>query len=106
MNDVLRLSMNIARGESGTCNGDSGGPIFYEDPELGLVQVSLVSGGDAVCRATNTGRVHSRTALDFIGVGTVQGDVSAVVCMCRQPLRLVSRGRSRTSEDQEAPVSS
>jgi hypothetical protein len=55
VNDVLRLSMNIAKGESGTCNGDSGGPIFYEDPTLGEVQVSLVSGGDAPCRATNTG---------------------------------------------------
>ncbi len=55
VNDVLRLSMNIAKGENGTCNGDSGGPIFYEDPTLGRVQVSLVSGGDAPCRATNTG---------------------------------------------------
>src|SRR6266511_287111 len=52
MYDVLRLSMNIAKGEDGTCNGDSGGPIFYVDQTLGRVQVSLVSGGDAVCRAT------------------------------------------------------
>lgn len=79
VNDVLRLSMNIAEGESGTCNGDSGGPIFYDDPALGRVQVSLVSGGDAVCRATNTGPGFSREeALDFIGCGTVEGDVSAV----------------------------
>ena len=28
INDVLRLSMNIAKGEEGTHNGDSGGPIF------------------------------------------------------------------------------
>ena len=42
INDVLRLSMNIAKGENGTCNGDSGGPIFYRDPSLGRVQVSLV----------------------------------------------------------------
>jgi hypothetical protein len=79
VNDVLRLSMNIAKGESGTCNGDSGGPIFYEDPTLGSVQVSLVSGGDAPCRATNTGPGFSRQeALDFIACGTVEGDVSAV----------------------------
>ena len=79
VNDVLRLSMNIAQGESGTCNGDSGGPIFYEDPALGRVQVSLVSGGDAVCRATNTGPGFSHeVALDFIACGTVAGDVSAV----------------------------
>ncbi len=78
-NDVLRLSMNIAKGEPGTCNGDSGGPIFYEDPSLGRVQVSVVSGGDAPCRATNTGPGFSRQeAFDFIACATVEGDVSAV----------------------------
>ena len=79
-NDVLRLSMNIAKGENGTCNGDSGGPIFYQDPMLGRVQVSLVSGGDAVCRATNTGPGFSRQeALDFLACGTVNGTVNEVV---------------------------
>jgi hypothetical protein len=80
VNDVLRLSMNIAKGENGTCNGDSGGPIFYEDPTLGRVQVSLVSGGDAPCRATNTGPGFStQQAHDFIACGTVEGAVSAVM---------------------------
>jgi hypothetical protein len=79
VNDVLRLSMNIAKGENGTCNGDSGGPIFYEDPTLGRVQVSLVSGGDFPCRATNTGPGFSlQLGLDFMACGTVVGDVSAV----------------------------
>jgi hypothetical protein len=79
VNDVLRLSQNIATGNNGTCNGDSGGPIFYQDAELGRVQVSLVSGGDAPCRATNTGPGFSRQeALDFIACGKVEGDVSAV----------------------------
>jgi Trypsin len=79
VNDVLRLSMNIARGESGTCNGDSGGPIFYADPTLGRVQVSLVSGGDFPCRATNTGPGFStQQGLDFIACGKVTGSLSAV----------------------------
>ena len=79
INDVLRLSMNIAKGEPGTCNGDSGGPIFYEDPSLGRVQVSLVSGGDAPCRATNTGPGFSRQeAFDFIACASVVGGASAV----------------------------
>jgi secreted trypsin-like serine protease len=79
VNDVLRLSMNIAKGEPGTCNGDSGGPIFYEDPSLGRVQVSVVSGGDAPCRATNTGPGFSRPeAFAFIGCASVQGGASAV----------------------------
>jgi hypothetical protein len=80
VNDVLRLSMNIAKDESGTCNGDSGGPIFYQDPTLGTVQVSLVSGGDFPCRATNTGPGFSQPeALNFIRCGMVEGDVSAVI---------------------------
>jgi hypothetical protein len=79
VNDVLRLSMNIAKGENGTCNGDSGGPIFYQDPTLGRVQVSLVSGGDAPCRATSTGPGFSRQeALDFVRCGAVEGDVDTV----------------------------
>jgi secreted trypsin-like serine protease len=79
VNDVLRLSMNIAKGEDGTCNGDSGGPIFYEDQSLGRVQVSLVSGGDAPCRATNTGPGFSRQeAFDFVACARVEGDASSV----------------------------
>lgn len=79
VNDVLRLSMNIAKGEDGTCNGDSGGPIFYNDQTLGRVQVSLVSGGDAPCRATSTGPGFSRQeAFDFLACGRVAGDISAV----------------------------
>ena len=79
VNDVLRLSMNIAKGEQGTCNGDSGGPIFYQDRTLGRVQVSLVSGGDAPCRATNTGPGFSRQeAFDFLSCAKVAGGVGAV----------------------------
>ena len=79
VNDVLRLSMNIAKGENGTCNGDSGGPIFFEDAQLGRVQVSLVSGGDAPCRATNTGPAFSLPeAHAFVACGTVAGDATDV----------------------------
>lgn len=81
VNDILRLSQNIAKGENGTCSGDSGGPIFYYDEYLHLLyQVSLVSGGDAPCRAISTGPGFSRQeAFDFIRCGTeVVGDVIAV----------------------------
>lgn len=79
INDVLRLSMNIAKGENGTCNGDSGGPIFFEDADRGRVQVSLVSGGDAPCRATNTGPAFSLAeAFEFVGCATQPGDANAV----------------------------
>jgi len=80
VNDVLRLSQNIATGGNGTCNGDSGGPIFYQDEQLGRVQVSLVSGGDNPCRATNTGPGFSRQeAFDFIECGRAPGVPTAVM---------------------------
>jgi hypothetical protein len=78
--DVLRLGQNIALGENGTCTGDSGGPIFYEDGSLGRLQVSLVTGGDNVCRATSAGPAFSRQeAFDFLSCATIPGGASAVI---------------------------
>jgi len=78
-NDILRLSMNANKNEGFTCNGDSGGPIFYQDSNLGLVQVSIVSGGDMPCRATNTGPGFGKqVAFDFLSCGRIAGDASDV----------------------------
>jgi hypothetical protein len=78
-NDTLRLSMNANRDEGFTCNGDSGGPIFYRDSTLGLVQVSVVSGGDRPCRATNTGPGFGKqVAFDFLACGQIVGNSSDV----------------------------
>ena len=78
-NDTLRLSMNANRDEGFTCNGDSGGPIFYRDSTRGLVQVSVVSGGDMPCRATNTGPGFGKQeAFDFLACGQIVGNASDV----------------------------
>ncbi|MFZ0012993.1 MAG: trypsin-like serine protease [Acidimicrobiia bacterium] len=46
----LRISMNPARGDGGTCYGDSGGPNFVGSTDvIGATTIT----GDAVCRATN-----------------------------------------------------
>lgn len=48
----LRLSMNPATGDGGTCFGDSGGPNFLTvNGTRTLVAITIT--GDAVCRATN-----------------------------------------------------
>ena len=48
----LRLSMNPATGDGGTCFGDSGGPNFLNvSGTRTLVAITIT--GDAVCRATN-----------------------------------------------------
>lgn len=38
-----------------SCNGDSGGPLVTDDPDLGLVQIGLVSYGPADCGYTQGG---------------------------------------------------
>ncbi|MGH2750089.1 MAG: S1 family peptidase [Actinomycetota bacterium] len=63
----LRLSMNEATGDGGTCFGDSGGPHFLGGEESNLV-VSITVTGDAVCKATDdTYRVDTQSARDFLG---------------------------------------
>jgi secreted trypsin-like serine protease len=60
----LRISMNPATGNGGTCYGDSGGPNF-----LGTTQIiaAITITGDAVCRATNvTYRLDTESARTFL----------------------------------------
>jgi secreted trypsin-like serine protease len=46
----LRISMNPATGNGGTCYGDSGGPNFLDDSDI-VAAITIT--GDAICRATN-----------------------------------------------------
>jgi hypothetical protein len=62
----LRLSQNPARGNGGTCFGDSGGPNFLEvDGRQTIVSISIT--GDAVCRSTNVAyRLDTISAQSFL----------------------------------------
>jgi V8-like Glu-specific endopeptidase len=61
----LRISMNAATGNGGTCYGDSGGPNFLGSTDV-VAGVTIT--GDAVCRSTNvvyrTDTVSARAFLD------------------------------------------
>jgi hypothetical protein len=60
----LRISMNPATGNGGTCYGDSGGPNFLGDS--GIVAAITIT-GDTVCRATNVDyRLDTASARDFL----------------------------------------
>jgi hypothetical protein len=65
---LLRISMNEAKGDGGTCYGDSGGPNFlgagaHETRILAAITVT----GDKVCRATNVAlRLDTRSARSFL----------------------------------------
>ncbi|MEO6714428.1 MAG: trypsin-like serine protease [Mycobacteriales bacterium] len=61
----LRISMNPATGNGGTCYGDSGGPNF-----LGTTNIvaAITITGDTVCRATNVVyRLDTVSARAFLG---------------------------------------
>jgi secreted trypsin-like serine protease len=65
----LRLSMNPALEDGGTCYGDSGGPNFLGagGSETKMI-VGVTSTGDTPCRATNvTYRVDTPSARAFLG---------------------------------------
>jgi secreted trypsin-like serine protease len=62
----LRLSQNPARGDSGACYGDSGGPNFLSVSGQQLL-VAVTITGDEVCRATNVAyRLDTPSARGFL----------------------------------------
>lgn len=65
----LRISQNPAKGDGGTCYGDSGGPNFLGsgDTETDIVASTTIT-GDMFCRSTNvTYRLDTPSARDFLG---------------------------------------
>jgi V8-like Glu-specific endopeptidase len=61
----LRISMNPATGNGGTCYGDSGGPNFLGTTNI-IAAITIT--GDAVCRSTNVDyRLDTASARDFLG---------------------------------------
>jgi hypothetical protein len=65
----LRISMNPARGDGGTCYGDSGGPNFLGAgaTETDILAATTIT-GDFMCRATNVAyRLDTASARSFLG---------------------------------------
>jgi hypothetical protein len=63
----LRMSQNQARGDGGTCGGDSGGPAFWTEEDGTEVLVGITSWGDAYCISTGFNyRVDIPDTLGFI----------------------------------------
>lgn len=61
----LRISMNPATGDGGTCYGDSGGPNFLGSSDV-IAGTTIT--GDTVCRATNVDyRLDTASARQFLG---------------------------------------
>lgn len=63
----LRVSQNQAIDNGGTCFGDSGGPIFWTEPDGTETLVGVTSWGDAACVSSGFYyRVDIADTLDFI----------------------------------------
>src|SRR5512135_386504 len=61
----LRISMNPATGNGGTCYGDSGGPNFLGTTDI--IAATTIT-GDAICRSTNVDyRLDTPSARAFLG---------------------------------------
>jgi V8-like Glu-specific endopeptidase len=60
----LRVSMNPAIGNGGTCYGDSGGPNYLGTSDV-IAAITIT--GDAICRSTNVDyRLDTQSARDFL----------------------------------------
>jgi len=85
----LRISMNPALGDGGTCYGDSGGPNFLG---AGANETNIVAGrtitGDFMCRATN---------VDYrMDTASARGHSSGSTSRCRNlPIPNALRGGAR-----------
>jgi hypothetical protein len=80
--NLLLGSQNPARGDEGTCGGDSGGPLFHNDNET-EIQIGITSSGDAVCRATSIiARTDSARAVDFLGCVMSVGASTPEILSC------------------------
>jgi len=65
--NLMMGSQNPARDYTGTCGGDSGGPLFYDDDGVEL-QVAITSSGDSICRGSAImARTDTRQARAFLG---------------------------------------
>jgi V8-like Glu-specific endopeptidase len=63
----LHLSQKAVFDESGSCFGDSGGPVFWMDPDGNETIVAVTSSGDGQCVATGLNyRVDIPDMLDWI----------------------------------------
>lgn len=69
---TLKCVTGVGRGLSGSCKGDSGGPLMLFDPSLkGWLQVGMVQGGTGRCGSLPGiyVRLEDEEILEFIKFG-------------------------------------
>jgi len=67
---MVMTSQNPARSHAGSCYGDSGSPLFYDNEGV-EIQVAISSSGDDACRAAGfDARTDSARAVEFLNCVT------------------------------------
>jgi hypothetical protein len=68
--NMFFTSQNPAQDYEGSCSGDSGGPLFYNDKGT-EIQIGITSWGEIYCRATAfNARIDSARAVEFLSCVT------------------------------------
>ncbi len=83
--NLMMGAQNPARDTSGTCGGDSGGPMFYDDGGTEL-QVAITSSGDAICRASAImARTDTPEVQAFLGCALEAATLAGIeACGCTE----------------------
>jgi hypothetical protein len=100
--NLLGGAQNPARGFNGTCSGDSGGPVFYEEInglESTEIQVGITSSGDAQCVSmANSARTDAARAHAFIACtleGETADDIGDCGCLAVDSKELCAKNNSK-----------
>jgi hypothetical protein len=78
--NLMRGFQHFAKGQNGSCGGDSGGPNFLD---IGGVetQVSVISSGSFPCNSTSiTARLDISEAMDFVDCALADSDPTSCGC--------------------------
>lgn len=83
--NLMMGAQNPARNTSGTCGGDSGGPMFYDDGGIEL-QVAITSSGDSICRASAImARTDTPEVQAFLGCALSAATLAGIeACGCTE----------------------
>jgi hypothetical protein len=87
LNSAINAGFNLqtggnGQGQGGTCNGDSGGPVFYGGFESNTIVAVTSFGLNALCRGTDFAyRTDQQAVIDWIIATVGPSEAQAIVCV-------------------------
>jgi len=87
LNSAINAGFNLqtggnGQGEGGTCNGDSGGPVFYGGFDSDIIVAVTSFGLNALCRGTDFAyRTDQQAVIDWILATVGESEAQAIVCV-------------------------